>query len=753
MPRPERPLFPDRDPLHAFAARLRELRLRAGNPTYGKMARATGRSRSALAEAAGGDKLPKWETVEAYAQACEVGASSLFADWERLQELRELPTLGRALLTEAPPGLTNLSRRPSRYFVGREEAMRRLAQALASGPRGVSIGSAVHGLGGIGKSELALQYAVAHLTDYTPVWWVAADTADNLALDLATLTRSLEPAWPPSASIVDTAAWALRWLRAHRGWLLVLDNVTDADVIEPVLAAAEGQGRVIASSRRDLDWASLGLQPLGLSVLDRQSSVDLLVARSARAEEREAAESLAAALGDLPLALDHAVAYLNERRHVSIADYEQRFRSQPQRVLSTTNRAYPSIKPIDRTWQVSISEIARQDPLAAQLLDVIAYFQPDRIPIDLLVGLDGDEVAVDDALSLAASFTIISRSAEAVSIHRLVQIVIRLGHESTQPAWTAVELLLGSVPGGNPETAVDTWPDWADIIPHIESVQHVLLAANRSTDDRERSARAGGLLSLGGLYLRGQGRYDTALTMLQNAARLAEDTLGPESPQALKARYALAGGLWSAGQFREAVDLGTDVWRAHQRVLGPDHPDTLSAAAYLTIGYREVGRLDEALTLSLTTLDARIRILGPEHPDTLQSRNNTAGCYKALGQHDEALPLYERTAEDRARILGADHFDTLQSLHNLAGGYLAVVRSDEAMELYRSTLRSRQQILGPQHPDTLHTQHNLAEACRRQNREAEAVTLMSEVLGVRTELLGPDHPDTRRARAFLDQAD
>jgi len=746
VPRPERPLHPHLDPLHAFAARLRALRSAAGNPTYGRMARLTGRSSTALAEAAGGDKIPTWETLHAYATACNVDSFTLVEEWERLQELRDSSELNRALLAAAPPGLTNLSRLPTVHFVGRDTTLDQMSGGLAAGTAGACIGSAVHGLGGIGKSEAALQFAAAHLAEYSPTWWVAADTSDNVVRDLAALTRSLEPAWPSTASDADAAGWALRWLRTHPAWLIVLDNVTDPAVIEPVLTAAE-QAQVIVTSRRDLDWAALGLRPVGIPVLDRECSVELIVSRTGRETELEQAGVLAALVGDLPLALNHVVAYLNERPHVSMAEYERRFHDHPGRLLARLDATHPAVGPIDRTWGISLLEIARRDPLAETLLDVAAYLQPDRIPAWLLTGLTDDELAVDDALALAASFTMLFRSDGAVSVHRLVQLVIRLGHDSVRPARTAVDLLLRSVPPGNPATAVDTWPRWNDLIPHVESI-HDILAADGIRPDSELMTAAGRLLVLGGMYLQGQGRYNSAIAMLEHAIELFGQVDGVDGLSTLEARAGLAIVLWSNGRFQDAIAVGSAVWEMHVRVLGPDHPVTLNSAAYLGIGYRESGRLEEALEISLRTLASRAKHLGEQHPDTLQSSNITAGCYRALGLHEESLELYRRTAEAREKVLGTEHFDTLQSLNNLAGGYLAVGQHDRAMELYRSTLQSRQTVLGPHHPDTLHSMHNLAIALRELGDEQNAMSVIRAVLDIRTALLGPDHPDTHRAREF-----
>jgi hypothetical protein len=242
MPRPERSLFPELDPVHAFAQRLRDLRAEAGSPPYKAMAHRTGRSRTALSEAAGGDHLPSWDTVVAYVRYCGGDPNRYCLDWERIRDAWT-GTSQFTIHDADASGMANLPRRPSGLFVAREEALSVLGRCV---PR--TVGTVVHGLGGVGKTELVLQYAEAHRRQLAPLWWVTADTPDNLANGLAAFTRSLHREWPVTA---NAAAWALAWFGAHDGWLLVLDNVADPAVIAEVLGAA-ACGRVIATSRRDL---------------------------------------------------------------------------------------------------------------------------------------------------------------------------------------------------------------------------------------------------------------------------------------------------------------------------------------------------------------------------------------------------------------------------------------------------------------------------------------------------------------------
>ncbi|MFG1886104.1 tetratricopeptide repeat protein [Micromonospora sp. NPDC049102] len=756
MPRPERALFPELSPLHAFAATLRALRGRAGNPTYQAMARHTGRSRTALSEAAGGDVLPTWDTVIAYVSYCGQDPNDFLLAWEALQEHREQDSLHgahppiAASAGPAPADVSNLPRRPAGLFLGRDDALGHLDEILGGADRGLVIGPAVHGLGGVGKTELALQFTDAHRQRYNPVWWISADSEENIATGLAALTRTLAPQWSAATSVDDTAAWARRWLATHDGWLLVLDNVVDLAAIEPVLATGSN-GRVIVTSRRYLDWSTLSLAPLALPVLTAGIGLDLLLRRTGRQAERTEAELLVDELGGLPLALAHAAAYLVERPHVSIARYRRWLAEQPSRILGAPAMAYPSDDLVARTWQVSLDAVTADDPLAARLLGVAAYLGADHIPVDLFNPL-ADALSVEEALTTAASYSLISRSGPAIGMHRLVQTVIRLSQPGERSLADAVALLQGAQPVGDPETTVAQWPRWAQLAPHIDALAARLRGEHAETLSAETADRTAEVLMRGASYHRGQGRYEASLALYRHSLQLRESSLGLDHPDTITSLYGVAGGCWSTGRFVEAIATARAVLQAREQRLGPSHPETLDVASNIAVGLRELGHHDEAIALAEQTLTHRAQILGVEHPETLRSRNNLAGCYRAVGRLSEAIDLYERNLEARVRVLGPDHPDTLQSQHNLAGGYEHADRPAEAIELYEATLASRLALLGPDHPDTSHSRFKLAGAYLTVGRSTEAVALLTQAFAAQRWLLGPDHPDTLKTYAALRQA-
>ena len=298
-------------------------------------------------------------------------------------------------------GVSNLPRPPVRVFVGRDEHLQRLTELLSASTwpgRGV-VGQAVQGLGGIGKSELALQYAATRRGPGVLVWWVTADSPEHLELGLAALAYRLQPAATAAGwSTPEAADWATAWLQTHPGWLLVLDNVDDPADIESLLGQVD-TGDVLVTTRRDIGWSRLGLTPLRLDLLDREASVTLLRTiitgspNQGRPPETGTesvdpdplvsqhldragdvdlfdvarADDLAAELGDLPLALEQAGAYIAQQR-IPIAKYLTRLRAKTSALLDKVAPGHSADRAVARTWDLTLTALVQHAPTALDIL-------------------------------------------------------------------------------------------------------------------------------------------------------------------------------------------------------------------------------------------------------------------------------------------------------------------------------------------------------------------------------------------------
>ena len=423
----------------------------------------------------------------------------------------------------------------SGVFVGRD--LGQLAALLdTGGGGGVVVGqAAVHGLGGIGKTELVAHYAHAHVERYPLVWWITADTAANIGLGLAELTRRLHPV----ATLADAQAWAVGWLQAHPGWLLVLDNVEDIADIRPLLGALAGRGQVVVTTRRDLGlarWRVLGLTPVRLGVLARPASVDLLTGLTGR-DDRDGAGRLAAELGDLPLALEQAAAYLGQHDGLSFDAYRTRLTSRFDRYATDAGEGGQSQRTIGRVWQVTIDAVTARSALAARVLAVLGWLAPDGLPVDVLHPLAEDAADVDDAVTVLASYNMIQTAAGVIGVHRLVQAVTRQGDQTgdsgDRPARIeAAQLLAAAIPD-DPVNNVAGWPRWKILLPHIDALLANLPATHTDTTILEVGDRAA-------TFRQFQGQLTTAIILFEQVLADRRRVLGDDHPDTLNSRHNLA---------------------------------------------------------------------------------------------------------------------------------------------------------------------------------------------------------------------
>jgi hypothetical protein len=489
--------------------------------------------------------------------------------------------------------VVGLPRRPVRVFEGRDEALGALARTL--GVRGEAVVTqAVYGLGGVGKSELALQYADAHRRDYRLVWWITAADATQVDAGLARLAGRLCPAISVGSRTADAAEWATGWLQAYDGWLLILDNVEDPADVEPLLGQLD-RGHVIVTSRRDVDWARLA-DPVRLDVLDPAAATQVLTLRTghARTPDEGAVAQIAAELGFLPLALDQGAAYIVAQR-ITPAAYLDRLRKRPARMHAAASGGAAQ-RTIARLWDLHIAAIRAQDPIATWLLGVLAQYAPDAIPRVMLVVPEVRE-EIDEMLGLLASYSMINLTPESVNMHRLLQAVILAQPDDPANAMlSAREAALGLMHAVIPtdhDRNMAGWPLLRALLPHAETLSTHFLPG-------DKPLKLGWVLGEIASFLRLQGDYTKALSLVQSALAITE------------------------------------------AALGPDHPDTVVQLGNLACTHLSLGRAADALSLQERALAITETKLGPDHPTMATTIANLASIYSALGRTVDALPLQER---------------------------------------------------------------------------------------------------------------
>ena len=577
--------------------------------------------------------------------------------------------------------LTGLPRRPVRVFEGRDAALDLLGRAL--GQRGGAVVTqAVFGLGGVGKSELALQYAAARRRDYGLLWWVTAADAGQVEAGLAAMAGRLCPAVAVTGTTSDAADWAAGWLQAHDRWLLILDNVEDPADIEPLLGQLGG-GHVIVTSRRDADWGRLA-DPVQLDVLAPDAAAQVLILGTGLhdAADVDAAGQVAAELGFLPLALDQAAAYIVQQR-ITLAAYLGSLRRHPARMHAAGTSAPRTIA---RLWDLHITVIRDRNPAAARLLGVIVCYAPDAIPRAMLGGNTPRE-DTDEALGLLASYSMITLTTVTVSIHRLLQAVILTGPDHTGQDGrglrdTALDWLNAAIPDA-PSTNMGGWPLLRALVPHAEALGSHFPPGEQPED----LARAQNQVAL---FLVSQGDYAQALPLQQRALAITETARGPDHPDTAIRLDNLALTYSDLGRPADALPLQQRALAITETARGPDHPSTAIRLDNLAATYSDLGRHSDALPLQQRALAITEAALGPDHPDTALRLNNLALTYCDLGRHSDALPLQQRALAITETALGPDHPSTAIRLNNLAATYRDLGRPADALPLEERARQIRQ---------------------------------------------------------------
>ncbi len=572
--------------------------------------------------------------------------------------------------------LIKISRARNPDFLGREDLLAHLAAGAPRGPRppggarpGAETGlgeiqaiinqTALAGLGGVGKTQLALEYAYrsGEQSCFALIRWLRADDRAVLVGDLAELAVELGLAMPQSDQS-EAAMAALRWCRAapqERPWLLIYDNATDPELIGEFLPGG-GPGQIIITSRQR-EWKGLATS-LDVDTFSTQEGGRFLCERTGR-DDRPGAEALADRLGGLALALAQAAAYLNQTG-TAFAEY-----------IEALERRHDLLsRPGERTeYQDTVAGVVAESrrvvqaiaPLAGELMDVIAYLDSDHIPTDLLreSGAERpgfDPSALDDAIIALSRYSLISTGQGGFAIHRLVQEITRHAHKSDDPAGRAIALLHPLFPSDARDPAL--WPAFAALSPHVVSV-------DRTAPEGVLLEARSWLLDQAGTFLRESGDAAASVPLLRRALEIDTAVHGEDGKTTLTAMGNLASTLKAQGDLPGARALEEQVLEARRRLLGPEHPDTLTAMGNLASTLKAQGDLPGARTLQEQVLEASRRLLGPEHPQTLTAMGNLGATRFAAQDYDGARELQATVLGVQERLLGPEHPETLATMQLL----------------------------------------------------------------------------------------
>ena len=632
-------------------------------------------------------------------------------------------------------------------FTGREQLLLELRAQLG---RGVSVllPQALYGLGGVGKSQLALEYVHRFATDYELVWWISAEQTSLIRSSLADLGARLDVATEDDttktiANVLD----ALRQGRPFRRWILVFDNADAPEAVEEYLPYPTGH--VLITSRNPA-WAAKA-QALEVDVFPREESIQFIQQRG-RDISTQDADDLADALGDLPLALEQAAAWQRETG-MPVPEYLQLLSVRMSELLSESRPAdYP--RPVAATWGLAFDQLTRQWPAAAELLRLCAFFSPEPIAERLLTAgrllslHDQLGQALRDPLEFSRAKREIGRYALArtnpgektIQVHRLVQAILRdqLTPEQQAAYRATVHQLMYAADPGDPDER-ENWERLDEISNHVFGSELI----SSDTDDGRQV-----VLDLI-RYRYERGDYQSCRELGEATVTSWEEKLGPDHVHTLVAVRELANAWRALGLTTESREATGDTLERMRRVLPPDHGHTLITANCYGADLRNLGDYPAARALDEEILPKHRQAFGEDHKQTLRCANNLGVDLRLSGEFYAARDLDQDTL-DRCRLyLGAEHKDSLRSAGQLVRDQRGCGRYREAMALLEETMPIYEARLGLEHPDVVNVRLGAAATLRRMGRYEEARSEAERCLKYYRARFGDRHQDTTATMTIL----
>ncbi len=692
--------------------------------------------------------------------------------------------------------LWNMPYKRPPFFTGREGVLQDLYDKFRTANSSVVV-LAISGLGGIGKTLTAIEYAYRYRSSYKVVLWANAETYDILASDYVKMASKnlLDLPEKEEQNLALVIAAIKRRLSDYEGWLFVFDNVVDLSTIADFIPQT-GKGHVLLTTRDQVVGDEVDHQ-IKLDKMELEESILFLLRRAkilpmdaspdmALFPGRDAVKAITIALDHLPLALDQAGAYIEETQ-CSLTAYLNLYETQHTALLKRRGRlAIRYRETVATTWSLSFQRVERANPVAADLLRLFAFLHADGIPEEILItcsqdlgpileGID-NPLALDQAIEELLKYSLVYRHADnqTLSIHRLVQTVIKDGmSENQQRGWAertvrATDRVFPAVKFANLTRCERYFPHaqaCAILIERWDMVfveaPHLLRRAGEYLSDRsqfiqaqqylERALKrcetlqeplapelANCLNSLAHLHEIQENFADAEALYLKEQA-ICENILKPEDPQFIHLLNSIALLYIKQYKLTEAEPLIQRVLAITKAGQGLD-PETYIYSLHIRAEfYTAKGQYTEAEELYRQALALREQSLGLEHPDLSSILNNLAVLYMLQRNFSAAEPICQRALAISEKAWGPDHHIVAFHLANLAAINENLGRYDAAEEQYQRAWRIREETLGSEHPEIGTILNNLGLLYNKQEKFTDAEMYIQRALAISEKVRGPDH--------------
>jgi tetratricopeptide (TPR) repeat protein len=644
--------------------------------------------------------------------------------------------------------------RKNHVFTGREEILSRIHTQLQ-----VDQPLAISGLGGIGKTQIAIEYAHQYCQKYQAVLWTLADTRESLVSGYVTLARVLNLPEKSEQDQIKVVQSVIHWLATHTQWLLILDNADDLGTVREFLPTTSGGHLLLTTQAHTMDKLAIPIrvesmsQDVGTLFLLRRASIlapDSSLDQAKPADKVEA-EAIVKELGGLPLAIDQAGAFIQETDR-SLSEYLKLYETHRKDLLARLSKLQRAGHPASEhpasavaTVLLSFQNVERANPTAADLLRLYAFLAPEAIPEEIVTSgvaelapmlqTLANPFALLEAIAELGNYSLVKRdqSEKLLSVHRVVQAVIKDEMDkATQQQWAAraVRVINHSFP-------------YDEVAPWLSSQQylpHALVCTDFFSQQYEVFAEVAELLHKVGIYLLNREQFKEAESYFLRALDIREQFLGTNHPDTAQTLNHLGILYGDQGEYEQAASFYQRALEIREQVLGANHPDTANSFNNLATRYRDQGKHQLAELYFLRALAIKEQVLGANHPDVANTCNNLALLYYKQEQYDKAWALFQRALTIREKEYGPDHPYTAQTFKGLANLYRDQGKYEQAESLYKRALTIVEQNVGRDHSDVAAILNSWATHYSQQGKYEQADPLYQRALAIQEQQLRADHP-------------
>ncbi len=726
-----------------------------------------------------------------------------------LQRVRGKPELSPAhpgkslrLITRFPhfPGISsiiqNIPYRRNRFFTGRESFLENLNRKFKRNRTTRNRQPiAISGLTGIGKTQIAIEYAYRYYSDYHFIFWARATSYDTLFSDLVAIAYQLNLS-EKNVKEQEVAVNAVKhWFQTQTRWLLILDDVSSLEIVGDFIHLTKGQILITTQNPRVQEIAETTelekMEPEegALFLLRRSNIIAVDSQLDLNSQNSLLAREISFKLDGFPLALDHAGAYIG-RTECGLSGYIERYQAlRPDLMRYVPQQDSLSVA---ATLMLSFDEVRKGHPVAAELLQICAFLHPDAIPEEIIIGGASDlgrklgslvtnKIKWDESIAELRRYSLVRRSADekTLTMHGLVQTILKDAMKRSEHHRLA-QRTVRIVNRAFPEVEHSSWDLCQRYLPHALVCTTLITAWNMD------SIEAAQLLHRAGQYLLERAQYIQAKPLLIGAQTIYEIKLGPENATVaavldnLGYLYMQQGGYTA---YTDAELLYLQALTIREKILGPEDPKTAQSLNHLGLLYYNQGKFSQAEPLYMRAKEIQEKVPELHSADLAITLNNLAWLYYNLGRYDEAELLlnkalaiqekpegleplamaatlnalamlsrakgnysnaesfFQRALKIRERIVGQKHPDVATTLNDLAWLYRTQGKFEQAHDYYKRNLAIREQVLGPNHLHVATTQNDLAILLMDQGKYTEAESLFKRVLATRESILGPEHPN------------